>query len=255
MQFKVYRLWFLWFACLLFHPLKMAAQKSAPGDGFYSRLVEGLDTLDLNTGDILLFESKTFNGRMTRLGTLSPYTHAAMVVREADGSLWLTHATDNNYGGHPMPVRDEPVGRSGVILTRIEDIFISLDEKKTGFYKRIFIRKLDESKIPRPTREEVLALYEKYKDLPFETSEWHFILTALDLRLCGKDLLSVPDSETIICSEFMAMLFQDLSFPFTMHESLHEITPRNINRMINPYYLKAVVYRFRNGMYRQTKRE
>ena len=212
--------------------------------------VEGLDTLGLDTGDILFCQAKTFNGYMTQIGTCSPFTHSAMIVREEDGSLWLTHATDNDYHGQRMAVKGEPTGRSGVIYTRLKDIFVAARQGTNGYYKRIWIRRLDDTKGARPDPQMIKALYEAHKQLPFESSNWRFILTAFDLRLFGKDWLSVPDSETIMCSEYLSILLDELHLPVKRKQAYNEISPKRIYRMIDENWLPPLVYRFEDGMYR-----
>jgi len=234
---------------LLSQVVQVSSQIDSSSGPNIFRLVKGLDTLGLKTGDILFFKSKTFDAKMIQIGTLSPFTHSAMVVRQADGTILLTHATDNLYEGIGMPVIDEKESRGGVILTNVEDSFNSTDYAKSGYYKRIWIRKLDDSKIERPTSEEVLAVYDHYKIFPFETSKIRFILTTFDLRLFKRDLFSLPDNEPVMCSEYMTILFEELNMPFKLKQAQNEYTPANINKMINPFYGEAIVYKFKDGMY------
>ncbi|MBK7093778.1 MAG: hypothetical protein IPH57_01435 [Saprospiraceae bacterium] len=217
---------------------------------FASGLVEDIDWLDLETGDLLLFQSKTFNGIMTQIGTVSPYTHCALVIRNPDGSLWLTHSTDNDYYGHKIPVINEPKGRSGIILTKLTDLFISTDGRETGFYKHIWIRKFDESWAERPSREKLLALYEKHKKYPFTKSKIPFIFSAIDFSILGYDLLSIPDDESFFCSEYLHHILKEAGYAITDDQAKNEYTPKDI-RDLEPYYdAKTIVFIFENGMYR-----
>lgn len=79
-------------------------------------LVDSLEYLDLKTGDLMMFQSLTRDGIFTQIGTLSPYTHCALMIRNPDSSLWLLHATDNNFAGERMPVLFEEKSRNGVRL-------------------------------------------------------------------------------------------------------------------------------------------
>ena len=228
----------------------LAAQNSSDSLKHQFGLVDGLDTLGINTGDIVLFQSTTFDGTMTQIGTLSPFTHSAMVLKDQDGSLWITHATDNIYDGVGIPVKYEEQSRGGVILTRLKDSFLTITGGKKGFYKRIWIRKMDDTKMNRPTRDDILKLYISHKNKPFESSKWRFILSALDLNITGKDLLSKHDTEKVMCSEYIFILMQELSFPIETKEAPNEYTPKDISRLIKNYYHDALVFNFEDGMFR-----
>jgi hypothetical protein len=231
-------------------PALLKSQNGTGNAKFISGLVDDLKYLGLETGDLLLFQSKTFNGIMTQIGTLSPYTHCALVIRNPDGSFWLTHSTDNDYYGSRIPVINEPNGRSGVVLTKLEDLFISTDGGETGFYTHIWIRKFDETWIKRPSEKLLFALYEKHKKHPFTKSKLRFILAALDFKLFEKDLLSLKNDETYFCSEYIHMLLEEAGIPVTDDQNGNEYTPKDI-RNLEPYYdSKPIVFKFENGMYR-----
>jgi len=216
---------------------------------FKLNLVEGLDTLGLQTGDLAFFQNTSFYGQMTQIGTLSPFTHSSMIVVAEDSSILLTHATNNDYGGFLIPVIGENKPRNGVILTRLGDLFASYDYGKTGAYKHIWIRKLKDSKIKRPNTKKVLQLYEKYKEHPFESSLLNFILSAFDLKIHNKDLLSFPADQEWMCSEYLCHLFVDLSFPFKFKEPPNETTPVDIYTLIGDFYEDPIIYEFQNGKY------
>jgi hypothetical protein len=212
-------------------------------------LVDGLDTMGFDSGDLLFAQSKTFDGIMTQIGTCSPFTHSAMILRDASGNLWLLHATDNDYDGNRMEVKNEPVARNGVILTRIEDLFNSINGGQSGFYHHIWIRKMKTGKLPRPSEDILLSLYQKYKNRPFEPSKWQFILTSTDLHFSGKDLFLVREDQAVICSELMVILFSELNIPFPLDQPAREITPRNIYGWSKQFFMDPVVFQFRNGKY------
>ncbi|RLD86571.1 MAG: hypothetical protein DRJ07_00425 [Bacteroidetes bacterium] len=244
------KFWYIFFIILTLKSYHLSAQnKSISLDNHQFRLVADLDSLDLKTGDILFFQSTVFDGIMVQIGTFSPYTHSAMVILDPNGTLWLAHATGNDYKGKGAPVRYEDQPRAGVILTRIEDSFLSTNKRKTGFYEKIWIRKLNESKMKRPSTEDILHLYEKYKYLPFETSNFRFILTALDLRLFGKDLFSIAANKSIMCSEFLFKVLSELDFPINSKQTPNEHTPKDIYRLISHLYEQPLIYVFKNGMY------
>jgi hypothetical protein len=214
-----------------------------------TRLVKDLDSLDLQTGDLVFFQSMTFESIMTQLGTLSPFTHSSMVVKAEDGTLWLTHSTNNNYDGFLIPVIGEQEARSGVILTRMDDLFISVDNGESPYYRHIWIRRLNEDQIDRPSRDEVLTLYHKYIGHPFETSNFRFTLSAFDLFVCGRDLLRLPPNDLWMCSEYMVHVMKDLSFPIPFREEAHETTPADIYHLTDGYYDPPIIYRFKDGEY------
>ncbi len=212
-------------------------------------LVENLDSLGLKTGDMAFFQSTTFNGNMIQFGTLAPFTHSAMIVVTDNGDILLTHATNNDYDGYLIPVIGEKVSRSGVILTKLEDLFLSTDGGKTGFYKHIWIRKLKTTKIKRPIASTVLHLYSKYKNHPFESSNFNFILSAFDFRIRKKDLLKSPKDENFMCSEYISHLFFDLAFPINPKEAPRETTPVDIYNLLGDYYDPPIVFGFNGGLY------
>ena len=214
-----------------------------------TRLVDSLENLNLHTGDMAFFQNQTFNGKMTQIGTLSPFTHSAMIVVTDNGDILLTHATLNDYNGYAIPVIGEEKPRTGTILTRLDNLFLSVDNLKSGYYKHIWIRKLKDSKIIRPTSEEVLKLYQKYKDYPFESSNLNFVLSALDVFLFNHDIFLSPNNKTFMCSEYISYLFKDLSFPIQPKQPPRETTPADIYLLLDDYYDYPIIFEFKNGKY------
>lgn len=216
-------------------------------------LVEGLNDLDLHTGDLVMFQSKVFLGKLIQLGTLSPYTHCALIIKNPDSSLYLLHATENDYNGFRIPVIGEDQGRSGVILTKLEDLFISVDDLKSGFYKHIRIIKLNDEKFNRPDRDTLLSLYQKYKSYKFPHDKSTFIYSSIDLNLFGKDLLSKKSENSFICSGLAADLLFNTKVIGEINEIRNEYTPMNIRRM-EPYLdAEPIIFKFREGKYRIKK--
>ena len=76
-----------------------------------------------DTGDILLFKSKTLATKVQRAVTRSDYDHVAMILRYADGSLVLLEST----------------GNTGVALL---DWDVFLKNKWHGLYSKLVYRKL-----------------------------------------------------------------------------------------------------------------
>lgn len=203
---------------------------------FHSLLV---DSLDIRTGDMVLFKSVHLASRLTQFGTFSPFSHCGMILRDEEDNLWITHATDNNYEGYMLPVKDEPVPRGGVIITRLEDSFF-----QNGYYPRIYIYKLDEELVQRPTYDQVEAMYQKYKHHEFEVSVLRFVLASFDLDLFHIDLLSLPDHPKIFCSEYQIYLLEDLGLLTDPLEAPNEYTPKDISNLTFYRRLAPVVFRY-----------
>jgi hypothetical protein len=216
-------------------------------------LIEGLEKLDLKTGDLAMFQSKTFNGVMTQIGTLSPYTHCALILKNQDGSLYLLHATENDYEGYRIPIIGEKGGRPGVILTRLEDMFLSVDNYKSGFYKHIRIIRFDDKKFTRPKIDSLFSLYEKYKNCKFPLDKMTFIYSSFDLNIFGKDLISKKSENSYICSGLVAELLFQTHVLEKIDKNRNEYTPMNIRRM-EPYLdAEPIIFKFRDGKYRINK--
>jgi hypothetical protein len=213
-------------------------------------LVHHLDTFGFQTGDLVLFQSLTRDGIYTQIGTGSRYTHSALIIKNEDGSLWLLHATDNEFAGQRIPVLFENGGRSGVILTKMEDSFLSTRYGKRGFYKHIRVLPFDEKWGPRPLKENLLEIYHQYKTFPFTTSKLPFVLSAFDSRIGRRDIFSVTDDNTFFCSEFVHFILVQLGYPIDNTQNHHEYTPYDI-RHLRPYrYSRPVIFTFDDGLYR-----
>lgn len=227
----------------------ITAQNSDASLRYRFGLVEHLDTLDLKTGDIFLFQSMTFNGRMIQLGSCAPFTHVAMVIKNPDGTYWITHSTDNEFYGTGIPVLFEEEWRSGVILTRLEDSFISTDAAKTGFYKTIWLCRFNE-KTERPDRDSILKIYDEHKHFPFEKSKIRFALAAFDLKLFGFDLLQLPSNNAMFCSEYFTIILDRLGIRTGAEQSPDELTPTDVRNFI-PYRDSPLIpFKFIDGKYR-----
>lgn len=203
----------------------------------------------------MLFQSLTRDGIFTQIGTLSPYTHCALIIKNPDSSLWLLHATDNNFAGERMPVLFEDMPRNGVILTRLEDSFISVDYGRTGFYKHIRILRFDDAWSEKPDREALLRLYEINKKRPFTQSKIPFILSAFDLSFFSHDLISMPEDETVFCSGFVHHVLKEAGIPVTNDQKGNEYTPKDIEQL-EPYCNAIpLIYKFKKGLYRLQKQK
>ncbi len=231
-----------------------AQPKTEKLNGGLTEAVSGLETLDLETGDLLFFQNRVYQGVLVNLGTLSHITHVAMVVKDpVDGSLWLTHATDNTYNGTGIPVRNENKPRDGVIMTRLQSSFIYTTEKPTGFYKKIWVYQLDENRFKRPSAEQVMAFYEKNKHRRFETSSLRLFFSAYDLYLLGTDVIAYEENDNRICSEYVHELLTELQFPVEQNQQPNEYTPGDICYMITPLYQIPKLFTFRDGAFRLTE--
>jgi hypothetical protein len=230
----------------------LISQKLTDLDSSQIGLVEGLKDLDLQTGDLVMFQSKVFLGKLIQLGTLSPYTHCALIIKNPDSSLYLLHATENDYNGFRIPVIGEDHGRPGVILTKLEDLFLSIDSLKSGYYKHIRIIKMNDRKRNRPIRDTLLSLYQKYKNYKFPHDKTTFVFSSLDLNLFGKDLLSKKSENSFICSGLAADLLYNSKVIDEINEIRNEYTPMNIRRM-EPYLdAEPIIFKFKDGKYRIT---
>ena len=200
-----------------------------------------------------MFQSLTANGILTQIGTLAPYTHCAIVIKNEDGQLLLLHTTDNDFAGESMPVLGETEARNGVILTKFQNSFISTDSGKSGFYRRVWILPFDDSWAARPTNKDLLEMYEKTKRYPFTTSKVPFIFSAFDLTLFGHDVISIPDDDSFFCSEFVPYILAEADIPIDHGQKSNEYTPNDI-RNLEPYETAIpIIFKFKNGRYRLKK--
>lgn len=236
---------------LVLQTLVLQGAHSGNVDPAINEAVVGLEELDLQTGDLLFFQNRVFEGVLVHIGTLSQLTHVAMVVKDpVDGTLWLTHATDNTYNGTGIPVRNEPKPRDGVIMTKLKSSFITTMKEPEGFYKKIWVYQLDENKVKRPDPEKINAFYEKNKHHRFETSSLRFFFSAYDLNLFGKDLIAFEENDNRICSEYIHELLTEFHFPVEHNQESHEYTPGDICYLITPLYHAPKLFTFREGAYR-----
>lgn len=212
-------------------------------------LVDSLEYLDLKTGDLAMFQSLTDNGILTQIGTLAPYTHCAIIIKNEDGQLLLLHTTDNDFAGERIPVLGETETRNGVILTKFQNSFISTNSGKSGFYRRVWILPFDDSWAARPTNKELFEMYKKTKRYPFTKSKIPFIFSVFDLSLVGHDFLSIPDDHTMFYSEFVHLILKVLKIPVTYDQKGNEYTPKDI-RNLEPYQKATpIIFKFKNGKY------
>jgi len=239
----------LFLSLILFTVQKVSASIITDSSHIQKRLVLDLDSFNLQTGDLIFFQSKGFESTMIQWGTLSNISHVAFVIKGEDGTIQLTHATNNDYAGYRVPVLGEELARNGVIYTRLDDFFISEDGGKTGSYKHIWICKMDETLMERPQVDQVMGIYTTYKHLPFETSYLRFILTAMDLSIMGKDILRINPDQKIMCSEYVCMIFNELGFPVSFEQEPHETSPKDIYDETGFMYNLVGTYEYQNGQY------
>jgi len=188
-----------------------------------------IDTTKLKTGDLVFFGGRTKTAIVIRLATASPYTHVGMVlVNPDDGSIWLTHATSNNYRGYFLPIYGETEDREGIILTRLRDSFY----KTKGEYRVAKIMSMNLSDEERPSFDDLFERYQHYKNRLFEPKIKRFALSAFDFHILGMDLMQNPSTtDSFFCSEYLMQVLYDLEMMPHTAKSLSEYTPVDLTHL------------------------
>ncbi|MGB1206725.1 MAG: hypothetical protein ACPG5B_13825 [Chitinophagales bacterium] len=198
-------------------------------DELQLRAYEQLDTTQLKNGDLVFFGGRTKQAIVIRIATASPYTHVGMVmVNPDDGSIWLTHATSNNYKGYFLPIYGETEDREGIILTRLRDSFYDT----RGEYRVAKITSMNVPNEQRPSFAQLFERYQNYKDRLFESKIKRFALSAFDLNLFGMDFFQNPSTtDSFFCSEYLMQVLRDLKIMPHIAKSLSEYTPADLTRL------------------------
>ena len=216
------------------------------------RTYEQLDTAQLKNGDLVFFGARTKQAVVIRIATASPYTHVGMVmVNPDDNSIWLTHATSNNYKGYFLPIYGETEDREGIILTRLQDSFY--DTK--GEYRVAKIMSMNLPDEQRPSFAQLFERYQNYKNRLFEPKIKRFALSAIDLNILGMDFFQNPSTtNTFFCSEYLMQILYDLKMLPHTAKSLSEYTPADLTHL-NMYKPLAKIKISRNPIRPQPKTE
>ena len=188
-----------------------------------------LDTTKLQNGDLVFFGGRTKQAIVIRIATASPYTHVGMVlVNPDDGSIWLTHATSNNYKGYFLPIYGETEDREGIIRTRLKDSFYDT----RGEYRVAKITSMNVPDEQRPSFAQLFERYQNYKHKLFEPKIKRFALSALDLKLFGMDFLQNPSTtDSFFCSEYLMQILYDLEMMPHTSKPLSEYTPADLTHL------------------------
>lgn len=125
--------------------------------------------MELNTGDLLLFNDKTtsvfrYFTDLIKWGTHSNYTHVAMVLKDPTfihPSLTGTYVWESSYEGKPDP-QDGKV-KLGVQITPLSEILESYRKTNSGIY----VRKLIKDRNPF-TVEKLTQIHDVVYDKPYD---------------------------------------------------------------------------------------
>lgn len=188
------------FVCILFLALMATINFSSPSpENFSKTIVEVDDILDyVDNGDLLLFTGNTMMEKMVRWHTSTPFSHVAMVVKEKSGT---------KKSGEPkykLFLWEADLGQGYKAGPRVIPLKTKL--KRYGGLRIGGWRKLDESKVTRPTSEQIMQASDKYfgsKSAPYEL-EQNYLKWFLGFKPDGRT------SRKIFCSELVQLTLEDL---------------------------------------------
>lgn len=188
----------------------------------------------LKTGDLVAFNSNTAKSKLTKMGTLSQYTHVGIIwISPTDSIVYIIHCTNNDYEfkennsknaeevTRHLIVHPNDTTPSGVIMTPLQESIFA------GEYNKFFIFPLKEEFIMQ--EQKLLTFFNEFKNIPFEKSKIQFTLAGIDIPFFETDIFkNYKDDKQLFCSEFIAYLLENQNFIDLNHKIASEYSPVEI---------------------------
>jgi hypothetical protein len=167
----------------------------------------------LDTGDILLYSGTGPFSRLIQAGTLSKWSHCAMVVRASDVDLLLVYQSTTID-----KVKD---WTDGELKNGVQ---INLLSESLKYYKGdVAVRRLVDFERTPEALARLNKLRQEFKNRPYEESKLELVKAAYD----GAFGENTPDVSSLFCSELVAECLKALSGSVFGTNNSNEYTPED----------------------------
>mgnify|MGYP005655860229 FL=1 len=161
-----------------------------------------LDTLNIQTGDIILFCGKSnIISDLIRFYLRSPYTHVGILLKDP------TYIDPSYIGYYVLESGHEPHTNYGVQITKLDYLLDNYNGKI--FYRKLYTRKQSEK-----MESEFSHLWDSIHNRPYDLNFWDFLSVRLNPGMDNPEVSLLdwfsPDhrkTDTFICSSLVGYVY------------------------------------------------
>ena len=183
---------------------------------FFHRFKEAVPTYeefvkDLETGDILLYQTSFWYSRLIEYFTKSPYSHISIVLKNP---TWLADdLTDDYYllesGGEVFPDAVSGQMRFGVQVAPMREVY---EQYANQNYGHLYIRKLNSPLTGELLQNKICECYRILKDKPYDIHPIDWIKSYYDLKKPLDDINGEQRTDCFWCSALVSFVYCELGF-------------------------------------------
>ena len=175
---------------------------------------------DLDTGDILLYQTSFWYSRLIEYFTKSPYSHISIVLKKP---TWLADdLTDDFYllesGGEVFPDAVSGQMRFGVQVAPLREVYEQYAHQNYG---HLYVRKLSGTSSQDDIKLKIKEAYGLLKDKPYDIHPLDWIKSYFDLNKPLDEIKGEERTDCYWCSALVSFVycccgFLDKNIPWTI---------------------------------------
>jgi len=176
---------------------------------FKSNNIEKIKELD--TGDIILYQTSFWYSRLIEYFTCSPYSHISIILKNP---TWLDPSLTDEYylfesGGEVFrdAIHDKKV--FGVQIISFNKV---LDEYKNKNYGHLYYRKLKTEISKDEIQNKIKEIYTKIQGKPYDIDPYDWLEAYKDLKKPLDKIVGYEKTNTFWCSALVAYVYSLLGF-------------------------------------------
>ena len=166
---------------------------------------------DLDTGDILLYQTSFWYSQLIEYFTKSPYSHISIVLKNP---TWLAEDLTEDYyllesGGEVFPDAVSGQMRFGVQVAPLRIVYEQYAHQNYG---HLFIRKLNSLVQKEELQKRITDCYKILRDKPYDIHPIDWIKSYYDLKKPLDEIKGEQRTDCFWCSALVCFVYCELGF-------------------------------------------
>jgi hypothetical protein len=166
---------------------------------------------DLDTGDIILYQTSFWYSRLIEYFTNSHYSHISIILKKP---TWLAEDLTEDYyllesGGETFP---DAITRKKVFGVQVVSLRKVYDEYKDKNYGHLYYRKLTTDKSMNDIQNKIREVYTVLQGKPYDIDPVDWLTALKDLKKPLDKISGYEKTDTFWCSALVAYVYIELGF-------------------------------------------
>ena len=166
---------------------------------------------DLETGDIILYQTSFWYSRLIEYFTKCPYSHISIVLKNP---IWLAEDLTEDYyllesGGEVFPDAVSGQYRFGVQIAPLKRVYEQYAHQNYG---HLYLRKLKSDLSMETLREKIKDAYGLLKDKPYDIHPLDWIKSYCDLDKSLDEIKGEERTDCFWCSALVSFVYCQCGF-------------------------------------------